>query len=173
MKIVFEPDSVPGGIPVTDMKFGEIGQITRWSYEKYSGIFVARNGEDLVAIFGDYRWGNVFVKNNQENFKNCFVKILPPGTKLEITGNLNFPNKIMKIIEEPKNDISIREMVDGQIGIITEFPGNPKHVNEIVQRYGVALIVLGQNLGNSWPTAFVSLPEARVRILPPGTKIEI
>lgn len=71
------------------------------------------------------------------------------------------------LIEEGENSV-MSEMKDGQIAVVTA----PDYAGRIVQKYGDDLIItLGGTQGSSWSrTDRNHLP---VRILPPGTKLEI
>jgi hypothetical protein len=80
----------------------------------------------------------------------------------------------MKLVDSQYNDVAIAAMQDGDIAIITKW-SDSQYVGRIVQRYDMHLVTLGQPSGQSW-TNFRSLAasdQVRVRILPPGTKLEI
>jgi hypothetical protein len=83
----------------------------------------------------------------------------------------------MKILEETTPSIPLLDMQDGQIAVITDWTSS-QYVDQIVQRWNNHLIRLGAPAGSSWPDIFrrryeeVS-PRNRVRILPPGTKLEV
>lgn len=81
----------------------------------------------------------------------------------------------MKIIEESKSEIPVLDMQDGHIGIITAWKWST-HVGDVVQRWGEHLICLGKGYTSSWPHFFNETSVGfgnRVRILPPGSKLEI
>ncbi len=84
----------------------------------------------------------------------------------------------MKIIEEPiESDISVYDMSDGQIAIVTNW-ANSSPIGKIVQRHKDDLIVLGGVRGDCYSGLCGygeenQNPLNRVRILPPGTKLEI
>lgn len=81
----------------------------------------------------------------------------------------------MKIIEEKLTDVSISEMKDGDIGIITKWADSKTVISTIVQRCGGSIIALGEHSEESYPTALNSsdIDSLRVRILPEGTILEI
>lgn len=83
----------------------------------------------------------------------------------------------MKILNEKANDVPISVMKDGNIAVITYFPGQPEATGRIVQRYENRLISLGLVAGKSWTTLFAigvpMLEDYRVRILPLGTQLEL
>ncbi len=83
----------------------------------------------------------------------------------------------MKIVSEPgPKNIHVHAMKDGQIAVIVDWScaGN---VGKFVQRYGDALVSLGEHDGASWPNLFSNgvtlMDSCQVRILKPGTVIEI
>ncbi len=67
-------------------------------------------------------------------------------------------------------------MQDGQLAVITLWMV-PNYEGVVVQRWGDDLVQLGRIAGDSWPGIFANvglhLERNRVRILPPGTKLEI
>lgn len=76
-------------IHVSDMKDGAIAEITSWSsgQGRYLGIVVQRWGDDLIELGAPRRsgWPNLFKGNiNKKDYPECQVRILPPGTTLEI-----------------------------------------------------------------------------------------
>lgn len=76
----------------------------------------------------------------------------------------------MKILNRTTTDIPVRDMRDGQIGMITEWGGAPHHVGKIVQKTSYGLISIGDI--HNWS----QIPDTvnnRVQILPPGTQLEI
>lgn len=81
-----------------------------------------------------------------------------------------------RVINCASTDICVKFMLDGQVGIITNWEDSPQYVGRIVQRHGDDLITINAPKGNSWPRLFhneMDMPECRVRILPKGTKIEL
>lgn len=81
----------------------------------------------------------------------------------------------MKILSEPKSEISVFSMKDGEIAVITRWcASNEAFAGYIVQRFGDTLITLGECRGKSWLGFFkYSLSNCFVRILPTGTQIEL
>jgi hypothetical protein len=85
----------------------------------------------------------------------------------------------MKIIEEGQIDSPVSSLEDGQIGVITEWPGGLyNYKGTIVQRCYRHLFQVGG--GHSWSELFSldnydspAYQQGRVRILPKGTKLEI
>lgn len=87
----------------------------------------------------------------------------------------------MKVLTEPRFEIHVSEMKDGDIAVIVSW----KHVNNkdtIVQRCGDDLISLGKGLSSKWAGVFAfgesrltkgASPHCQVRVLPPGTTIEV
>jgi hypothetical protein len=65
-----------------NMKDGQIGVISRWSTGDYIGVVVQRYGKHLVALNKPYKsgWQNLW----PDQIDGCMVRILPPGTKLEV-----------------------------------------------------------------------------------------
>lgn len=81
----------------------------------------------------------------------------------------------VKLVKQAERGCSLDDMLDGQIGIITRFLGQPEQLGKIVQRVGPRLIVLGSGYGKHWSSIFDSHHGSRIMvdILPPGTTIEI
>jgi hypothetical protein len=76
----------------------------------------------------------------------------------------------MKIVTEQRNDIPVRNMKNGQIGVITQWSYCPQHIGTIIQMHHDNLVILGSYDGWS-PTP--KTENTRVRILPKGTLLEI
>ncbi len=77
---------------------------------------------------------------------------------------------------KPDGTISPNQMLDGQIGVFESWPGvSPQYIGKVVQRYGVALVLLGQCSGNSFASVCRadSTCPARIRLLSPGDTIHI
>lgn len=72
-----------------------------------------------------------------------------------------------------KNDdsIPVKQMADGQIGVIVSCPHN-EYLGRVVQRYSGSLVCIGRECGHSWSSVSGN-DDFRVRILPPGTLLEI
>ena len=72
--------------------------------------------------------------------------------------------------------ISVSNMPDGALGVLVECATCPDSVGQIVQRYGSALVVLGERSGRCWGTicenTAVKSP-FRVRLLKPGELIRV
>lgn len=86
----------------------------------------------------------------------------------------------MKVLNLPPVDITLSEMKDGEIAIITQWGIDDRnHAGDLVQRYGNCLVRLGRPHGNGWSDIFRSdgmlmqSKDYRVRVLPKGTKLEI
>lgn len=82
----------------------------------------------------------------------------------------------MRIVSPISSGIRVYEMNDGDIAEIISWPsGLEKHVGNIVQRSGNDLVRLGETKANSWLNFFANedYSVCQVRILPPGTRIEI
>ncbi len=87
----------------------------------------------------------------------------------------------MKVLSETVSDICINDMKDGDIGVVTKWGDSGYGANvigKVLQRYGddnsAMLIALGQPHGSTHTTAMLTRSEShRVRVLPPGTKLEI
>lgn len=69
-------------------------------------------------------------------------------------------------------DIPVREMKDGEIGIITQWVELIQHIGNIVQRHGDKLIRLQKGTLDSWD-AISTKDECRVRILQKGETLII
>jgi hypothetical protein len=84
----------------------------------------------------------------------------------------------MRILNETTQEISVKDLKDGEIAIITEWSASG-YVGQIVQRYGDHLVALGSSHGSSWSEFFNRdfstrpLDSCKVRVLPKGTQIEI
>ena len=81
----------------------------------------------------------------------------------------------MKILNRHSLNINVKEMVDGQIAVITEWPIT-EHVGTIVQRYGDDLIALGKSSGNCWSDSLGPervMTDCCVEILLRGTTLEL
>lgn len=81
----------------------------------------------------------------------------------------------VKLTNQIAEDISVFEMKDGQIAVITKWPCDSLYIGKIVQRYGNSLMVIGMDCGNGWPVFYDGLPDPayRVRLLQPGETITI
>jgi len=78
----------------------------------------------------------------------------------------------MKLIEEIKdNSISVSEMKDGQIGVVTQW-SRVGYVGMIVQRHGESLILLGGKEVDAWSNYKCGF-DCRVRILTGKVTFEI
>ena len=82
----------------------------------------------------------------------------------------------MKIVEEAQKDICVNDMKDGEIGVITKWEVE-ENETRFVQRYKDIIISLGKDSGATYDmilqNTHLANKNCRVRILPPGTKIEI
>ena len=81
----------------------------------------------------------------------------------------------VKLTNQVIEDISVFEMKDGQIAVITNWGYIPEYVGRIVQRYGNNLIAIGMECVKAWPGFFNEEPDSRfrVRLLQPGETITI
>lgn len=81
----------------------------------------------------------------------------------------------VKLTNQIVEDISVYEMKDGQIAVITYWSGSPEYISRIVQRYGNSLITIGMKCGYVWTNLFDHEPDNahRVRLLKPGETITI
>lgn len=84
---------------------------------------------------------------------------------------------MVTIEEKIKSDISINDMRDGQIGVITRWGNHDEYLGRVVQRYGDSLITLGQCYGRGFyrPIGIESANEGklRVQILENGTLLRL
>jgi len=85
MKIINDKNA---GVPVGQMKDGDVAIITKWSGTySYTGVIVQRYGDYLVSLgkpSGD-GWGAFFQSTSSMlNNGQCMVQILPVGTQIEI-----------------------------------------------------------------------------------------
>lgn len=80
----------------------------------------------------------------------------------------------MKLVKDNDNSVSVLDMKDGDIAIITEWV-HGSHIGDIVQRYKYDLVCLGKGSEYSWPNLFNSREDglSKVEILPKGTRLEI
>lgn len=157
-------------VSVYSMKDGEIGIITSWGGPAYVGRIVQRHGDKLITIGQDSgkSWGGFF-EASMPRLDGYLVRILPNGTKIELQ------NGAVKIVQEPPVDVHVKDMMDGQMAVITSW-SIPNYVGTIVQRVGENLISIGADSKYVWYQA--SWPhgvdkECRVRILSKGTVIEL
>lgn len=83
---------------------------------------------------------------------------------------------MVTIEEKIKSDISINDMRDGQIGVITRWIDD-SCCGEVVQRYGDALISLGRDYGEGFNkaigSAWANEGKLKVQILENGTLLKI
>lgn len=81
----------------------------------------------------------------------------------------------VEIVDREVNDISIDEMNDGEIGVITKWGDYPKYIGSVIQRYNDILIVIGEHSDKSFSTCYDDGDNTnyRVRILPTGTLLKI
>ena len=81
----------------------------------------------------------------------------------------------VKLTNQIAEDISVFEMKDGQIAVITNWGDIPEYTGRIVQRYGNNLITIGMDCGRTWPGCFNEKPDNayRVRLLKLGETITI
>lgn len=81
----------------------------------------------------------------------------------------------VKLTNQIVEDISVYEMKDGQIAVITNWGGSPYYNGEVIQRYGNSLITIGMDCGKAWPEFINEKPDSRfrVRLLQPGEAITI
>lgn len=78
MKILREGNKI---VTVDEMERGEIGVIHKWNIGEFEGTFVLKTYRELVEIGGIHIWSALdLIKHS----KNNLIKILPPGTLLEI-----------------------------------------------------------------------------------------
>lgn len=66
------------------------------------------------------------------------------------------------------------EMKDGEIGVIINWEDRTDYSGRVVQKYGKALITLGEGYFLSWTEADkITNPLCQIEILPKGTTLEI
>jgi hypothetical protein len=85
---------------------------------------------------------------------------------------LNTTKTMALKLQKQLNDVSVLQMKDGEIAIITRWDASPCYINAIVQRHGLDLLALGHGVGTSWRGIFlgeIDEEALRVRILPKGT----
>jgi hypothetical protein len=71
---------IDNDIPVSEMKIGEVGIITRWPWNEYLGLILTKCNENfLVAIASNAYWDNCNGLTGA-----CRVKLLPEGTILKL-----------------------------------------------------------------------------------------
>jgi hypothetical protein len=77
---------------------------------------------------------------------------------------------------KPDDSIHVSQMKDGEIAVIVSW-SYPEPVGQIVQRYDECLVALGGTWGKGWSMAFeddgIKNTKCRVKILPPGTLLEV
>lgn len=73
-------------INILKMKNGQLAVITAWESDSYISRIVMRYGNDLITVGcdGGNAWPGIFNDLEATEYKNCFVKILTPGTELII-----------------------------------------------------------------------------------------
>jgi hypothetical protein len=85
----------------------------------------------------------------------------------------------VRIVASLGNTINLREMKNGQIGVIRKWGGyTTRHIGTIVQKHGLDLVMVGQ--GDSWSGAFDGMltkeendGQYMIEILTQGTTLEI
>ena len=70
-------------INVFDLQPGQFAVITKWSVSMYVGDIVYRYKNCLISLGRHDSWGDIF-KRNDESLKDCMVRVLPHGSKIEI-----------------------------------------------------------------------------------------
>ena len=73
------------------------------------------------------------------------------------------------------NEINVKDMKDGEVGIITSWPYE-EYVGRVVQRYENDLLTIGKGWGNSSRGFFLSNkkdPEAKVSVFTKGEQITL
>jgi len=79
-----------------------------------------------------------------------------------------------KVVKEGKFGIAVNKMADGDVAVIVSWCGvGGDEIGCVVQRYGDALIVIGERSGMGWSDVDQPYPDCMVRILRPGTQIEL
>ena len=86
MKVIKESST---DVCVQRMRDGDIGVVVAWngsSKDGYVGRVVQRYGENLISLgMGkDNSWCGLFGGHNRAAWEDCLVRILNPGTKLEV-----------------------------------------------------------------------------------------
>ena len=79
---------------------------------------------------------------------------------------------MVELTTKTDNTIPVRELKDGQIGVITEWRNFPENKGMVVQRYKNSIITLGGVSGKTWSP----IPEynlTRVRVLAEGETLVI
>jgi hypothetical protein len=78
-------------------------------------------------------------------------------------------------LHEAKSDgtIPVREMEPGQVGIITEFGVSKQYVGNVVQKQKGSTYLRNLTSGDGWTNVMSNNDSYRVRILPPGTLLEV
>jgi hypothetical protein len=81
---------------------------------------------------------------------------------------------MIKLKQEVDNGISLYDMKDGDVAVITVWP-HSYCVGKIVQRYGNELVLIGQHSGACYPIIFNGATDNhhRVKLLPAGTELVI
>lgn len=78
---------------------------------------------------------------------------------------------MVELTNKTDNTIPVRELKDGQIGVITEWNGK-EYRGEVIQIYGSQIITLGSGVDGGWNT----IPQndsCRVRVLASGETLTI
>ena len=90
--------------------------------------------------------------------------------------NLERDRMAIKVVSE-MNSIKVKDMKDGDIGVITNWGHEPEYVGKVVQRYYSTLITVGAPGGQSWSDFYAHTDNISdnltVTILRPGTMLEI
>lgn len=82
---------------------------------------------------------------------------------------------ILKLKNKKPKDISVHDMKDGEIAVITLWPCR-SYIGDIVQRLGKELILLGKGRESSWPDVFEDnrrWEDYRVRVLEKGEELVV
>jgi hypothetical protein len=84
---------------------------------------------------------------------------------------------MVKVISEGINDIHVGDLQPGQVGMITGWTSR-HYLGRVVVRYKNSLITVGGMEGECWDNMDKLsdkdvYPQLRVRVLVPGTKLEV
>ena len=80
MKILSEPSNE---IHLNELNNGQIAIITRWPSLNYKNRIVQRQDNQLISLGMKDNWPTIFL-NKTDALDECFVRILPKGTVIEI-----------------------------------------------------------------------------------------
>jgi len=157
---------------IKDMTDGEMGVITQWgTLHSYTGRVIQRCGNRFISLGQGAGKSFNGILGSSLDLELLRVKPLGPGDIINVSD-------LTVTFAEPSDDsIPVNEMVDGEIAIISKWIDPKLNLGVVVKRVGGNLVSLRikSGVGGVYHNLFRGElhPHLRVKILPPGTQIEI